>query len=389
MAPREWDAMRIMSRAESIAAFVLLTLLTIPMNSRAAEATYAGGIGEIVEMRCLQCHRQGGVAPMSFMTFADLRRWSRESYTPLDALLKTRAMPPWPADPTVGSFSNAEFIPQSEIDLLLAWIEAGYPRGTGEYAAPEEQLGSWAIGEPDAVFELPEYTVPEVVAAEYKTFEIATDFPQDRFVAAAELRRGNDYAVYAVDAGPLAAFTPGHYSVAYPEGRARRLPKGATLSVSVRYRKDEGVVETDQSAIALRFVDEATVMEVAPMRAEPFTIPAGKAGFEVRSRYVFEADSEVVSLQPILRERGMSVRYQASFPDGSARTLLSIPAWNPMWQYTYWFATPIAVPKGTAITATAIFDNSEANLKNPDPWSDVSVGADGEIFEGRLGYTKR
>ena len=49
---------------------------------------------------------------------------------------------------------------------------------------------------------------------------------------------------------------------------------------------------------------------------------------------------------------------------------------------------PIAAPAGSVVTAHAIFDNSEANLKNPDPWSDVSMGPAGETFEGWLGYAR-
>ena len=123
------------------------------------------------------------------------------------------------------------------------------------------------------------------------------------------------------------------------------------------------------------------------MAAAPFTIPAGEADFTITTRFALDQDARIVSLNPVMRERGKSVTYRATFPDGSSKTILSIPAWNPGWQYTYWLAEPIAAPRGTLVEAAATMDNSEANLKNPDPWSDVTTGPTGEIFEGRVGYT--
>ena len=66
--------------------------------------------------------------------------------------------------------------------------------------------------------------------------------------------------------------------------------------------------------------------------------------------------------------------------------MLSIPDWNPNWKYRYVLREPVAAPKGSVVTATAVFDNSEANLKNPDPWSDVASGPAGETFEGWMSY---
>src|SRR5262245_25587141 len=69
------------------------------MNGQELRATYTGGIALIFEHRCVPCHRPGEVAPMSFRSYNEIRHWAGRTNTPLESLIQTRAMPPWPADP--------------------------------------------------------------------------------------------------------------------------------------------------------------------------------------------------------------------------------------------------------------------------------------------------
>jgi hypothetical protein len=75
-----------------------------------------------------------------------------------------------------------------------------------------------------------------------------------------------------------------------------------------------------------------------------------------------------------MHDRGKDFRYDAILPDGSKRTLLSIPKYNFKWQFVYTPKEMIALPKGTIIKATAHFDNSEDNPRNPDPTKTVTFG---------------
>jgi hypothetical protein len=56
----------------------------------------------------------------------------------------------------------------------------------------------------------------------------------------------------------------------------------------------------------------------------------------------------------------------ATLPDGSTRGLLWIADWDFGWQDSYFFKTPIALPKGTRIDAEIVYDNSESNARNPN-----------------------
>lgn len=300
-------------------------------------------------------------------------------------------MPPWPADPTIGAFKNKEFITQPEMDLLIAWLKAGLPRGPGEYEPQIDWVTGWNIGQPDHIFELPEHTLSEDSTGEFKTFTIKTGFPEDRWIVAAEARPEEPTIVTAIDAGPLGTYQSGNTAVVYSPNTGRLLKAGATIDVTVHYRKDEGYAPSDQSKLGVIFADGPThdskEVHVAKLEAEPFTIAAGQADYVRELTFEMPADGTLIAVMPVLHERGVSVRYDARFPGGRTQTLLSIPAWDARWKYRYEFAEPIAAPKGTVITVRAVYDNSAENLKNPDPWSDATPGPNGETLQGWIGYT--
>jgi hypothetical protein len=359
------------------------------LKGRELRATYTGGVALIYEHRCQPCHRPGEVAPMSFLTYNDIRKWVGRTNTPLESLIQTRAMPPWPADPTVGHFSNAFALTAREMDVVLNWLKNGLPHGEGTYQPSVQWVSGWSIDKPDHVFEL---TGPsKVVDAQRRIqeFTVATSFPEDRWIGASEIRTGDDATIGRIDAGPLGSLHPGNAHSVYPAGTGRLLKKGEAVRVLVVHDM-ESAPNAAPIKIGIRWVGgiSGRVREFREdrMAASRFTIPAGAADHEVRASYAFDADGQVVSLMPIMNLRGKDVSYRAVFPDGSEKQLLSIPAWDPNWKYRYQLATPLRAPKGTVIQAVAHFDNSDANIRNPDPTAAVPSESGVELFEGWVGY---
>lgn len=356
--------------------------------SRDLQPTWTGGMGAIFESRCMECHRPGGAAPMSFLTYSDVKKWTKA----MRVSVATRAMPPWPADPAVGHFRNSRRLTQRELDLFDQWASAGFPRGDGEHELETDWTAQWQIGEPDAVFELPEYTVGDQVTEEIRALKVKTDFPEDRWIVANEAQPGDEYTVIHIDGGVLGSYYPGNSSEVLEPGRGYLLPAGAQIEVQVLYRKEKGYEVTETSRLGVRFArDPSTIhhrVDTHRMANSSFTIPAGVKTHVVESQVELEEDSEIVSLRPVMQMRGKSIRYQATFPDGREKVLLSIPDWDPLWKYRYQLAKAVAAPRGTVVKATATYDNSADNLRNPDPGADVSSGPGGELLEGWLGVAR-
>ncbi|MCH8333252.1 hypothetical protein IIC65_04915, partial [Candidatus Sumerlaeota bacterium] len=93
------------------------------LSGRSLKPTYTEGAGLIIEHRCVSCHRPGEVAPISFLTYEEIKDWSLSSNTPMAALIASREMPPWPADPSVGDLANSRLLSETEIELLLRWFD--------------------------------------------------------------------------------------------------------------------------------------------------------------------------------------------------------------------------------------------------------------------------
>jgi hypothetical protein len=86
--------------------------------------------------------------------------------------------------------------------------------------------------------------------------------------------------------------------------------------------------------------------------------------------------------------RGKDYHYQAILPDGTKRTLLSVPRWDFNWQNTYYFKEPLQFPKGTRLHSVAHWDNSRNNPYNPAPEKSVRFGLQtwDEMMVGWVAY---
>lgn len=348
------------------------------------QPTWSGGIGLIVEKRCVECHRDGGAAPMAMGTYGAVKKWSKNLKTHITA----GTMPPWPGKPGM-AFANAKNLTTKERDAMLAWIEAGYPTGDGEYTPAE--MGEWAIGTPDAVIALPEYTLLEAVGEHVKEFDIKTDFDSDKWVIATEARPTDSFLTLEINGGALGSYYRGNSTTYLPEGTGYLIKKGDTIKVRIFYTKEAGWEEFDtDTKFALKFASDSTARKAIQqdrLGSDDFIIPAGKEDASASATYKFEEDAHIVSFNPVLRQRGKSLTITAKFPDGAEKELVAIPRWDINWHFNYTLVEPLAAPKGTVITIKASYDNSEMNVQNPDASVEVKAGPGGELLEGWVSYT--
>jgi hypothetical protein len=85
------------------------------------------------------------------------------------------------ADPQFGKFSNDASLSQSDINTLVAWVDAGAPSGDAkDMPAPKQFVEGWTIPKPDIVFQLPQpFPVPATGVMEYQYVIIPTGFTKD------------------------------------------------------------------------------------------------------------------------------------------------------------------------------------------------------------------
>ena len=89
------------------------------------EVTYSRHIAPLLEANCVECHRDGGIAPFSLEGYDNAKRWHRM----VAFMTGERLMPPWRAVQGFGAFRDARRLSDHQIALLASWSESGAPRG--------------------------------------------------------------------------------------------------------------------------------------------------------------------------------------------------------------------------------------------------------------------
>lgn len=371
-----------------------------------APPTFSKDVAPILYKNCASCHRSGEIAPMSLLTYEEARPWAKS----IREMVSRGQMPPWHAEQPHGTFSNDRRLTDAEKSTLVAWADAGAPQGDPKDlpAVPKFTEG-WTIVKPDLILSMAKpFTVPASGTIEYQYFRIPTNFTEDKWVQAFEVKPGNRKVVHHILAfasdpaksplptaftqvlprmpgmgsggqqGPgtlIAATAVGSNATVFEPGSALRIPAGSVLMFQIHYTAN-GTAAMDQSSIGLVFAKEAPHTEIHTTQImDPLMkIPAGVADQAVDTAIEFNEDTHITAMIPHTHLRGKAWEYRLIYPDGTSKVVLSVPKYDFNWQTWYVFATPLAAPKGSRLEATAHYDNSVNNKYNPDPKVEVRWG---------------
>jgi mono/diheme cytochrome c family protein len=387
-----------------------LALLLVPFCGVAATPTFTKDVAPILQKNCQTCHRPGEAAPFAMLTYEQTRPWAAA----IKEAVLTKKMPPWFADPHYGKFSNGNALSQSEIDTLVAWVNAKAPQGDPRDMPPAVQwTEGWAIGKPDLILELPAvYEVPASGVVEYQHVIVPTGFTEDKWVQAAEVRptdravvhhiiafvrepksnwfKGQKAGVFfvapqvkteeepdtsALPSDFLVGYAPGQPAEILRPGQAKLIKAGSDIIFQVHYTPNGKQVH-DRTRLGIVFAKEPPARRVLTLSATngTFKIPPGDPNYRVDASFQVGEQVELSGLHPHMHGRGKDFMYRLVYPTGESQTILSVPHFSWHWQNWYTLEQPILLPKGTIIECTAHFDNSPNNPDNADPKKEVTWG---------------
>jgi thiol-disulfide isomerase/thioredoxin len=389
-------------------------LASEPVVKKTGEpVTYHKEVSRIVQAKCQECHRAGEAAPFQLLTYKQAKGWAGM----IREVVADDVMPPWHADAPLGHFVNDRRLTPDEKKTLLAWVDQGCPEGEVKDAPePKKFVTGWRLGrEPDKVIALDRpVSVPAQFAyglagMPYQYIVSDATFEEDVWIQAVEARPDYRAAIHHIivfvippgkeltdlrgsdllNDGMLATYVPGDLPVIYPEGTARKVAKGSRLLFEMHYTPN-GKAGTDRSSVGMVFAKGPPKHEIhgRAVANRRFTIPAGDASHEVKSKYTFDKPVLLTMMSPHMHVRGKAFKFELVTKNGTRETLLNVPKYDFNWQASYTLAKPREIPAGATIECTAWYDNSKDNPFNPDPAKSVKWGQQTweEMMIGFLDY---
>lgn len=355
-------------------------------ESASRPVTFTKDVLPILQKNCQDCHRPSGknmsgmVAPMSFMSYEEVRPWAKA----IARVVGDKAMPPWHASSAQhGVFRNERVLSPEELATLTAWVQQNAPRGNPQDAPAAIRFHEgWYMGEPDLIVKFPKpFFVNDDVVDIYQDISVEMTremLPQDRWIKKMEFAPGSEvvhhiiaYASQKGDQGNLMRRThlgglaPGTDPADYPEGYGKLLPADSVVTFQMHYHKEAGpgTGRLDDSVMALQFHDKPVEHQVttSPIAHGNFEIPPFHADWKVGGARTFEEDTDLLALMPHTHLRGSYAKYTAFYPDGTSEILLEVPTYDFNWQTNYSFKDIKKIPAGTRIEWEVHYNNSKEN----------------------------
>ncbi len=383
--------------------------------------TFATEVASIVYDHCVVCHRPGQAAPFSLLSYDDVKKRG----TLIASVTARRYMPPWHATPAPGfpAFRDDRRLSEADIATIKTWVDTGMAAGDLTKAPqPPTFAAGWTLGEPDVVLSFPHpIDVPAEGPDLYRNIVLPLDLPSDRWITAVDYepsaRKVVHHALFFLApaseaanvnendilpglnvrslfggggggrgrgaggggggrqggaAGGIGGWVPGMTPRFFPDGVAQSLPAHTSV-IAQLHLHPSGKAEHEEGRIAIYFAKKPPVKSLTSVQVPPMfgfamgiDVPPGEQRYVIKDSFVLPVDVEALGARGHAHYLAKEMKLTATLPDGSTRGLLWINDWDFGWQDSYFYNTPLMLPKGTRLDAEISYDNSAGNPRNPN-----------------------
>lgn len=370
--------------------------------------TYYADIEPIVKRNCVSCHKAGGIAPFSLLTYEEVS--AKGNF--IGHVTNTRYMPPWKADPTFQSFRNETRLTSEEIDIIQRWVATGLTKGRKTKSKKIKTAISESEVKPDLVLPMVKsYQLTDKAQEDFRFFVIPTNLPADTYLSAVEFVPGNRRQVHhsrvMVDSTqkirgidgmsemdpkikefqtiPLAdeflyGWVPGNTKIFFPPGTAKKIKKESDLILNIHYsptskpQEDKSTVNLYYSKSKVNREVKTLTLKESDIKNQPFYIERERTPVFYMD-YPIYRDMSLISIMPHMHFIGKSFLAYAITLEDEKIPLIKIDSWDFNWQTMYQFKRLIKIPAGSRIIVEAKFDNTSENPMNPNqPAKDIGYG---------------
>jgi hypothetical protein len=384
-------------------------------DSHVADVTFTRDIVPILQRSCQNCHRDGGVAPMSLVTYEQAKRYSSRIVYRTGLRDVAGAMPPWYVEKDIGiqHFKNDPSLSDLEVTQIADWVESGMPEGNpadmpAPRVFPNDEV--WVAGEPDLIVKTDEVLV-EGGAPDWwgEIRSVPIPLTEDRYVSSVEIKEVNDvdtrsdedarktvggryvfhhmiwstrvledgedsgqFAERSEDAVGWPVHEVGRNPDMFAPEAGRLLRAGSSVVSNSVHLHSNGVDTRSHLEIGFRFHPKGYEPEyeretLGLGNGVDIDIRGNESDQELHAYRTLDEHTKIVTFEPHLHAPGSRMCLEAIW--GYNVETLSCVGYDHNWVRGYAFdddAAPL-LPKGTILHITGFMDNTENNINVPDP----------------------
>ena len=382
--------------------------------------TYSKDIAPILQRSCQRCHRPDSVAPMSLLTYEQVRPYAR-AIKQRTALARDPwgrgSMPPWFYEKNIGiqKLKDDVSLSDEELALIAKWVDNGAPEGDPKDLPPPlvfADAATWTLGKPDLIVSSPDIIVPEIAsdwAANYGAKP--TGLTEDRYIQSVEYKEvsqftsgqkpagtgtiGNLYAIHhtaigirepgedsqppngeAPNVGPSlgGAHEVGRNGNVFPSEAGVLLKKGSSIEFRTMHIHAIGLPGGERKArldVGLRFHPKGYQPKYSwqtyGFGLSEYEILGGDSNQRFDAYFVAPGPMKLLNFEPHMHATGVRMCLEAIY--GRITETLGCSGYDHNWVRNYQFQDdhmPL-VPKGTIIHGISWYDNTAKNQNVLDP----------------------
>lgn len=366
-----------------------------------AQINFSEHIAPIIYNKCSACHLKGDIGPMPLTNYDEISHYAEDCWFATSSQL----MPPWMPSPNFSHFLNEKTISKEEIEMLDIWMKMSKPRGdsVGEPELPMFPKNS-PLGKPDLSVAMNQsYIHKGDNKDEYRIFALPANIIDGRNVKAIEIVPGNPtiahhiilgldtthyadkldvkdtaygYAQYAgfgfyPTYDNWSGWVPGNVPRFFPAGIGNYILPNSQVLLQMHYGPSASD-ERDSTTVNIFYSDKPVdryirTQLIGPndIQDGPFFIPANQTK-TFHAQYKIVDDYSLISVTPHGHWLCRSWEAFAVNPKGDTVPLIKIKSWDFNWQNFFAFPKLVKLEKGSVIYASATYDNTDNNWRNPN-----------------------
>jgi len=394
----------------SFSLLIGIAAFTVTFTSGMAQdhVTFTKDVAAILQKHCQVCHRPGTVAPMSLLTYEDVRPRAKA----IKAKVVAREMPPWFIDKNVGvqHFDNDTSMTDQEIATIVAWVDGGAAEGNPADMPPPRQFAdelAWQIGKPDVIVTLPKDLVMKARGPDWwPDITIDPGLTENRYIKAIQIIptkgyqnihhirtsmvKPGDNSIHggAVDGNVelemvqqgvfLDEYAIGKGPDLFKEGAGRYITAGTKINFEFHIHAS-GTETPVNMLLGLKFYPKGYMPQhiVTSMTVGSNVVDLRPHQADVRSDgYIpLIKPARLLSWQPHMHLRGKAECIEAIYPNGKTE-MINCARFVFNWMDNYVYADDAAplLPAGTMLHTIMWHDNSDSLRSNPDPDAQIIGG---------------